>query len=68
MPKGNPNGRPPSLDPRTIRLTIQLSAGEDAQLREAAEIMGCTRTRIVTRGIQLVHAEALGMKARKEGK
>ena len=66
MPRGSLTGRPPSTNPRVQNVAFRLAAEERAQLDEAAELLGCTKTRVVTDGIALVHARAMSIKARME--
>ena len=65
MGKGNPNGRPPSLVPRDKRLTVRLSAAEYQRLEEAGEMLQVTKTEVIARGIERVHAEAVAKMSRK---
>ena len=65
MGKGNPNGRPPSLVPRDKRMTVRLSAAEYQRLEEAAEMMETTKTEVIARGIERMHAEAVAKMSRK---
>ena len=57
--KGNPNGRPPSIEPRTKAVNLKLSAAEHERLEEAARILDTTKTKVITRGIDLVYSQAL---------
>ncbi len=57
--KGNPNGRPPSIEPRLKMVAFKLSAAERERLDEAARILDTTKTKVVTRGIDLVYSQAL---------
>ena len=59
MGKGNPNGRPPSLAPRDKNIRIRLNEAEYQRLEEAAELLETTKTKIITAGIERVHAEAV---------
>ena len=65
MGKGNPNGRPPSLVPRDKRLTVRLSLAENQRLEEAAELLETTKTEVIARGIERIHAEAVAKMSRK---
>ena len=56
--KGNPNGRPPSLTPRTSTMTLRLTDAARERLEEAARILDTTKTRIITDGIDLVYLRA----------
>lgn len=58
MTKGNPNGRPPSLSPRTQKLTIMLSDAEKERLEETARLLNTTKTKVIVRGIDKVYDEA----------
>lgn len=58
MTKGNPNGRPPSLEPRTQKLTVMLSDAEKERLEEAARLLDTTKTKVIVRGIDKVYDEA----------
>ena len=66
MTKGNPNGRPPSLAPREKHLHVTLSTAENDRLEEAARILDETKTRIIVRGIDKVHAEAVAMERKRQ--
>ena len=63
---GNPNGRPPSIDPRTKMVAFKLSAAERERLDEAARILETTKTKIVVEGIELVYARALREERQRE--
>ena len=65
MGKGNPNGRPPSLAPRTHGIQIRLNEAEYQRLEEAAALLNTTRTKVITAGIEKVHAEAVASKRKK---
>ena len=65
MGKGNPNGRPPSRIPRDKRLTVRLSEAEYQRLEEAAENLGTTKTEVIAKGIDRIHAETIAKKGRK---
>lgn len=65
MGKGNPNGRPPSRIPRDKRLTVRLSEAEYQRLEEAAENLDTTKTEVIAKGIERIHAEAIAKKRRK---
>ncbi len=65
MGKGNPNGRPPSRIPRDKRLTVRLSEAEYQRLEEAAENLDTTKTEVIAKGIERIHAETIATKRRK---
>jgi predicted DNA-binding protein len=65
MGKGNPNGRPPSRIPRDKRLTVRLSEAEYQRLEEAAENLDTTKTEVIAKGIERIHAEIIAKKRRK---
>jgi predicted transcriptional regulator len=65
MGKGNPNGRPPSRIPRDKRLTVRLSEAEYRRLEEAAENLDTTKTEVIAKGIERIHAETVAKKSRK---
>ena len=56
--RGNPNGRPPSLNPHNHKVTFKLTADEAARLNEAARLMGTTKTRIIVDGIDAAYRKA----------
>jgi len=58
-------GRPKSIDPRIVQEKATVTRGEAEQLRQAAEMLGLSKTQVIVRGIQKVHAEALSRKAIK---
>lgn len=64
MGKGNPQGRPPSLAPRVHSVRVRLNEAECMRLEEAAALLEATKTEVIVRGIDKVHAEAVA-KARK---
>ena len=68
--KGNPNGRPPSLEPRKNYIGANLTDAERERLDEAARILGTTKTKIIVEGINLVYLQAKKEEAykRKEEK
>ena len=59
MGKGNPNGRPPSLAPRDKAIKIRLNEAEYQRLEETAELLETTKTKVITAGIERMHAEAV---------
>lgn len=58
MTKGNPNGRPPSLEPRTNNINVKLTDAEKERLEEAARLLDTTKTKVIVRGIDKVYDEA----------
>ena len=58
MTKGNPNGRPPSAEPRINYVGVKLSEAEAAKLDEAARLLDTTKTKVIVRGIDKVYDEA----------
>ena len=66
--KGNPNGRPPSLDPRKNHIGINLTDGEKARLEETAHLMNTTKTNVIVKGIDALYLQAKTeeRRARKE--
>lgn len=58
MTKGNPNGRPPSKNPRVKQITVMLSEAEKERLEEAARLLDTTKTKVIVRGIDKVYDEA----------
>ena len=56
--KGNPNGRPPSLEPRRNYVGVNLTDAERDRLNEAARILDTTKTKIIVEGIGLVYLQA----------
>ena len=66
MTKGNPNGRPPSLAPRVNSLTVKLSDAEKARLDEAAALLDTTKTKVIVKGIDKIHAEALAAEKKRQ--
>lgn len=58
MTKGNPNGRPPSKNPRETHIHVKLSAAENERLEEAARLLDTTKTKVIVRGIDKVYDEA----------
>lgn len=63
---GNPNGRPPSIDPRTKMVAFKLSAAERERLDEAARMKNTTKTKIVVEGIDLIYSRALQEERRQQ--
>lgn len=58
MARGNPNGRPPSLDPRRNHIGINLTDGEKARLEETARLMNTTKTNVIVKGIDTLYLQA----------
>ena len=56
--KGNPNGRPPSENPRLHNLHIRLSDEDAETLEEAARLTKKTKTAVIVEGIKRVYNEA----------
>ena len=56
--KGNPNGRPPSLNPRTKIVGFRLSETDRQRLDEAARILDTTKTKVIVEGIETVYLRA----------
>lgn len=67
MARGNPNGRPPSLDPRRNHIGINLTDGEKARLEETARLMKLTKTNVIVEGINRLYLQAK-TNERKEAK
>ena len=63
--KGNPNGRPQSIEPRLKMVAFKLSAAERERLDEAARILDATKTKVVVEGIDLVYSRALKEERRR---
>lgn len=56
--KGNPNGRPPSKNPRRNHLHIMLSDDDAAKLEEAARLLDTDKTKVIVKGINRIYDEA----------
>ncbi len=56
--KGNPNGRPPSKNPRKNHLHIMLSDDDAAKLTEAARLLDTDKTKVIVKGINRIFDEA----------
>lgn len=56
--RGNPNGRPPSENPRLNNLHIRLSDEDAETLNEAARLTKKTKTAVIIEGINLVYNNA----------
>lgn len=68
MTKGNPNGRPPSLTPRTTTVTVRLSDADKEKLEEAARMTGETKTGVIVEGIDYVYSKAIATEKRRQRK
>jgi uncharacterized protein (DUF1778 family) len=68
MTKGNPNGRPPSLTPRTQTVAFRLSEADRERLDEAAALLNTTKTKVVVEGIETVYLRAKSEARRKQRK
>ena len=63
--KGNPNGRPPSLVPRKNIVSASLSDVEAERLTEAAELLHISKSKVIARGIDRIHAEAIAAERKR---
>ena len=64
--RGNPNGRPPSIEPRLKMVGVKLSAAERERLDEAARMKNTTKTKVIVEGIDLVYSRALQEERRQQ--
>ena len=47
-------GRPPSEDPKNVRLEIRLTQKEAEKLQKCADLLNISRTAVINKGISLV--------------
>lgn len=47
-------GRPPSEDPKNVRLEIRLTQKEAEKLQRCADLLNISRTAVINKGISLV--------------
>ena len=66
MAKGNPNGRPPSLTPRTATVTVRLSDADKDKLEEAARLTSETKTGVIVEGIDYVYSKAIAAEKKRQ--
>lgn len=66
MTKGNPNGRPPSLTPRSANLHVRLSDADREKLEEAARLTGETKTGVIVEGIDYVYSKAIAAEKKRQ--
>ena len=66
MAKGNPNGRPASLTPRTGNLHIRLTDADKMKLDETVRLTGKTKTVVIMEGIDYVYSKAIAAAKKKE--
>lgn len=51
------NGRPPSKDPKRNDTRIRLTDSEAQKLDYCSKVTGMTKTDVIRKGIDMVHAE-----------
>ena len=66
MPKGNPNGRPPSMTPRSSNLHVRLSDADREKLEEAARLTGESKTVVICEGIDYVYSKAIAAEKKRQ--
>ncbi len=50
-------GRPPTNNPKNVKMNIRISTQTAADLQECADILKISRINVIEKGIQLVKAE-----------
>ena len=63
---GNQNGRPPALAPRVHSVRVRLNEAEKQRLEEAAALLETTKTEVIAKGIDRIHAEAVARASRQK--